>query len=70
LVPFCGAAAWAHRRALLAQWRRLAVLGGLGVAAFNSVLYVALQYATLPIVNAEVKFPISAEVIFPTFGIW
>lgn len=49
LVPFFGRALMRHRTTLLQHWRQLIVLGGLGVAAFNTVLYVALKYASLPL---------------------
>ncbi|MEL7116317.1 MAG: DMT family transporter [Pseudomonadota bacterium] len=47
LLPICGPTAWRHRRDLHLGWRRLTILGLLGVAGFNSVLYSALHHASV-----------------------
>ena len=49
LVPLCARSAWLKRRQLFAHWRSIVVLAALGVSGFNSLLYVALHYASVPI---------------------
>jgi hypothetical protein len=39
-------------------------------ASLCAALRRVIPWDVVASVNAEVKFPISAEVIFPTFGIW
>ena len=43
---------------------------GLRVDRPNPVWWANITYLPMRHVNAEVKFPRCAEVIFPTFGIW
>lgn len=43
LAPFAWPRAWANREAIRANWRRLAVLGVIGIAGFNTLVYAALQ---------------------------
>lgn len=46
LLPFTLTSVLAHRRAILARWRRILVLGGLSVGGYNLFLYMALQTTT------------------------
>jgi drug/metabolite transporter (DMT)-like permease len=45
-LPFTAREIFAHRADLLRAWRRLAVLGLLGIGAYNTLLYLALQTTT------------------------
>lgn len=44
LLPFGAAPAWRQRQLWLPYWRRLLLLGLLGVSGFNSLVYWGLQY--------------------------
>ncbi|MEQ6289604.1 DMT family transporter [Vogesella sp. GCM10023246] len=44
LLPFGAAPAWHQRQLWLPHWRRLLLLGLLGVSGFNSLVYWGLQY--------------------------
>ena len=44
LLPFGAAPAWRQRALWLPHWRRLLLLGLLGVTGFNSLVYWGLQY--------------------------
>ncbi|WP_241242845.1 DMT family transporter [Paenibacillus whitsoniae] len=44
LAPFVGKEAWRHRRELLVSWKMVLFLALTGVAGFNSLTYVAVQY--------------------------
>lgn len=46
LLPFAGRAAWRHRAALARHWRILLLIGPLGVGAYNTLQYIALQTST------------------------
>jgi drug/metabolite transporter (DMT)-like permease len=46
LLPFAGAAAWRYRGALAHHWRILLLIGPLGVGAYNTLQYIALQTST------------------------
>lgn len=46
LLPFACRALVAHRDALRRQWREIAVLGVLGVGAYNTFQYLAVQTST------------------------
>ncbi|MCB1674888.1 MAG: DMT family transporter, partial [Halioglobus sp.] len=61
LAPFCLPAVWQHRALLLRHWKRLAVTALLGVTLFNTVLYIALQTATVSI--AAVAFAVTPFMI-------
>ncbi|QNM96135.1 DMT family transporter [Chitinimonas koreensis] len=43
LLPFAFRPAWRDRALLAAQWRRIALLGAIGVAGFNSLAYAGLH---------------------------
>jgi drug/metabolite transporter (DMT)-like permease len=75
LLPFAGPGLW-RRRGLLAQhWRRLLVLSVLGVATFNTLVYIALHtttaingalvYATTPAIIAALTFSLFGERVRP-----
>lgn len=61
LVPLCARPAWKARRVLFAHWRELLLLAALGISGFNSLLYIALHYASVPI--AAVAFACTPFVI-------
>jgi drug/metabolite transporter (DMT)-like permease len=46
LLPFAGPAVWRHRAALARHWRILLLIGPLGVGAYNTLQYIALQTST------------------------
>ncbi|WP_137939068.1 DMT family transporter [Chitinivorax sp. B] len=46
LLPWVGPRAWAQRQMLRQHWRRIVLLGVLGVAGFNSFVYAGLQHTT------------------------
>jgi len=46
LLPFAGPAAVRHRAALMRHWRILLAIGPLGVGAYNTLQYIALQTST------------------------
>lgn len=46
LLPFAGRAAWRHRAAFARHWRILLLIGPLGVGAYNTLQYIALQTST------------------------
>ena len=46
LLPIAGAALWRQRTLVRAHWQRLLVLGILGVACFNTFVYLGLQTTT------------------------
>jgi drug/metabolite transporter (DMT)-like permease len=46
LLPFAWRAAMRHRAALARQWRILLAIGPLGVGAYNTLQYIALQTST------------------------
>ena len=43
LLPFYGRIAWRHRKELLRRWPQVAILSLLGVAGFNTLVYIAVQ---------------------------
>lgn len=59
LLPFCTASLWRHRRAALAEWRDLLLLGALGMGVCGAVVYmgaattsatnIGLIYAASPV---------------------
>jgi drug/metabolite transporter (DMT)-like permease len=75
LLPFAGPSLWRRRGLLLPQWRRLLVLSVLGVAAFNTLVYIALHtttaingalvYATTPAIIAALAFMLFGERVRP-----
>ena len=46
LAPFLGPAAWASLPALRREWRLILALGASGIAAFHTLVYLALQSTT------------------------
>lgn len=52
LLPFVARPLWRSRRAVCAHWRLLLALGALGMAGYNTFVYLALQ--TVPTANAAV----------------
>lgn len=50
LLPFTARSLWAHRRVLLAYWPAVAVMGLCSVAAYNTLLYMAMH--TTSAINA------------------
>ncbi len=46
LLPFGAAPAWRERARWLPHWRRLVLLGVLGIAGFNSLVYLGVQSTT------------------------
>ena len=44
LLPFTAQELWRQRRIVRAKWRELMLLGALGAAAFNTMIYIGLQY--------------------------
>ncbi|PZE21752.1 DMT family transporter [Paenibacillus xerothermodurans] len=44
LVPFWGRAMWSQRKIMTAHWKTVLFLGLTGVAGFNTLTYVAVQY--------------------------
>lgn len=46
LLPFALRPLWAHRQVLRARWRMLALMGFLGIGAYNSLQYLGLQTST------------------------
>lgn len=62
LLPLGGAvlATAARRREILARWRPLALLGGLGVGAYNALQYLALQTSS----------PINVTLIASSVPVW
>lgn len=62
LLPLGGAvlSTRERRREILARWRPLALLGGLGVGAYNALQYVALQTST----------PINVTLIASSVPVW
>lgn len=81
LLPFAGPALWRRRKLLLPQWRRLLALSVLGVATFNTLVYIALHtttavnaalvYATTPAIIAGLTFSLFGERVRPlaVFGV-
>ena len=75
LLPFAGRSLWRRRGLLLPQWRRLLVLSVLGVATFNTLVYIALHtttaingalvYATTPAIIAGLTFSLFGERVRP-----
>ncbi len=75
LLPFAGPSLWRRRGLLLPQWRRLLVLSVLGVATFNTLVYIALHtttaingalvYATTPAIIAGLSFSLFGERVRP-----
>jgi drug/metabolite transporter (DMT)-like permease len=71
LLPFAGPSLWRRRALLAPQWRRLLVLSVLGVATFNTLVYVglhsttavnaALVYATTPALIAALTLALFGE---------
>ena len=59
LLPFCATALWRHRRAALAEWRDMLLLGALGMGVCGAVVYmgaattsatnIGLIYAASPV---------------------
>ena len=64
LLPFCVGPVWRHRAILLQYLRGLVVMALLGVTLFNTVLYIALQTASVSI--AAVAFAVTP---FMTTGV-
>ncbi len=46
LLPFAAPELWRHRHIVIARWRTICLLGCLGAALFNTMLYVGLQYTS------------------------
>lgn len=46
MLPWVGAKAWRHRAVVAREWRLLLGLGATGIAAFHSLVYLALQTTT------------------------
>lgn len=46
LIPIGGPSLWRQRHIVRAHWRMLTLLGVLGIAGFNTLVYVALSYTT------------------------
>jgi drug/metabolite transporter (DMT)-like permease len=46
LLPFAGREAWLHRATFARHWRILLLIGPLGVGAYNTLQYIALQTST------------------------
>lgn len=46
LLPFTARSLWAHRRVLLAHWPAVTVMGLCSVAAYNTLLYMAMHTTT------------------------
>jgi len=46
LLPFAYQRVWADRARYVENWRRIALLGAIGVAGFNSLAYAGLQYTS------------------------
>jgi drug/metabolite transporter (DMT)-like permease len=46
LLPFGGASLWRQRQIVLRHWRFLFLLALLGIAGFNSVVFIAVRYTT------------------------
>ena len=75
LLPFAGPALWRRRGVLWPQWRRLLALSVLGVATFNTLVYIALHtttavngalvYATTPAIIAAISFSLFGERVRP-----
>lgn len=71
LLPFAGPSLWRRRELLAPNWRALAVLSVLGVATFNTLVYIALHsttavnaalvYATIPALIAALTFVLFGE---------
>jgi drug/metabolite transporter (DMT)-like permease len=57
---------WAHRRAALGEWKRIAALGLTGIAAFHTCVYLALETTTA--VNALLLLALSP--LLTVFGAW
>lgn len=54
LLPFAGKVAYGERHGILTHWRFLTVQGVLGVAGFNTLVYLGLQYTGA--INATVVY--------------
>ena len=50
LAPWVAAKCWRHRRVVVREWRLLLALGATGIAAFHTLVYVALT--TTSAINA------------------
>lgn len=61
LLPFAGPSLWRRRRLLLTHWRPLLVLSVLGVATFNTLVYIALHSTTA--VNAALVYATTPALI-------
>ena len=71
LTPFLGRAAWKQRALLAQHWRELALLGGLGMGAYQGMAYVAAKSTTainmgvivalMPLVSALLANAMSTE---------
>lgn len=65
LLPFVATPLWRERWTVIAHWKILAALGVLGVAGYNTFVYLALQ--TTPSANAAVMNSV-IPVIIPLFA--
>jgi drug/metabolite transporter (DMT)-like permease len=71
LTPFLGRAVWKQRAVVLQHWRKLALLGGLGMGAYQGLAYEAAKTTTainmgvivalMPLVSALLANALSAE---------
>lgn len=61
MLPWVGASVWRHRHAVRREWRLLFALGATGIAAFHTLVYLALQ--TTPAVNALLMLSLTPAAI-------
>ena len=61
LLPFTLRGLWLHRHALASRWPRVAVLAGLSISSYNTLLYLAAQSTTaINITLVNTGLPVAA----------